>query len=487
VEGEEKPMRRRAKPAKAKVEAKLPVARKSPRNEGSRVRDLEKRLAEAMEQQAATAEILRVISRSPSDVQPVFNEVAQSAARLCQAQFCHVFRFDGALLHVAAHHGLSPEGVAALRSVYPSAPGRGSAAGRAMLSGRIEQIPDINADGDYRHSRIAAIMNYQSIVAVPMLRDGMPIGSIVAGRANTGFFPERLVALLQTFADQAVIAIENVRLFKELESRNRDLTTALEQQTATSEILRVISASPTDLQPVFDTILDRAVRLCGAAYGTLCQFDGELVHCVANYNIPPESLVILNREYPAPPTRGKASGRAILSGEVVQIPDLLGDPAYRGTAPLQARLRSILAVPLLRTGRAIGVILILRQETGPFPDQQVELLQTFADQAVIAIENVRLFKELQASNREIADKSRQLEAASRHKSEFLANMSHELRTPLNAIIGFSEVLTERMFGDLNEKQEEYLKISTPRGSTSSPSSTTSSISRRSRQAGWSWS
>src|SRR5262249_20936516 len=144
---------------------------------------------EALERQTATAEILRVISSSPTDIQPVFDSIVKSAARLCQAQFCHVLRFDGALLHLAAHHGFSPEGATALQSVYPSAPGRDSAAGRSVLSERIEQIPDINADADFRHSQIATIITAQSIVAVPMLRAGMPIGSIVAGRPNTGFFP----------------------------------------------------------------------------------------------------------------------------------------------------------------------------------------------------------------------------------------------------------------------------------------------------------
>jgi signal transduction histidine kinase len=587
---------------------------------------------EALERQTATAEILRVISRSPTDVQPVFNEVAQSAARLCQAQFCHVFRFDGALLHVAAHHALSPEGVAALQSVYPSAPVRGSAAGRSILSGRIEQIPDINADADYRHSRIAAIMNYQSIVAVPMLRDGMPIGSIVAGRSNAGFFPERLVTLLQTFADQAVIAIENVRLFRELETRNSELTETLARQVATGEVLRAISQAQTDAQPVFDIIARSARRLCGAAYGQVQLREGDLIHLATLDSAHPEGDQAIRAVYPLRVGDGSAAGQAIAAGAIVQIPDLLDDQAYAFKRAWQASgLRSLLVVPMLRDGEPIGTIGVGRIEPGPFPQAQIDLLRTFADQAVIAIENVRLFKELEARTqdltrsvgelralgevsqavsstldlvtvletivsravelsgsdqgivyefdegsktfharathrvtpehlqtvravpirlgegaigragairepvqvadiqdetqpvapqvrellvhegmrsllavplvreqrllgglvilrreqgafstggvailqtfatqsvlaiqnarlfRELADKSHQLEVASQHKSEFLANMSHELRTPLNAIIGFSEVLSEKMFGELNEKQEEYSK------------------------------
>jgi GAF domain-containing protein len=763
-------------------------------------------LTEALDQQTATAEILRVISRSPTDVQPVFDAVAQNAATLCQAQFCHVFRFDGTLLHIAAHYGLPPEGLKALQSLYPAAPGQGSAAGRSLLSRHVEQIPDINADADYRHSGAAAIMNYRSIVAVPMLRDGMPVGCIVAGRSSTGSFPERLVrllqtfadqaviaienvrlfnetkealdqqtvtadilrviassptelqpvldaiatnatlvcdaydavvflregdhvrpaahhgpititvqhttlsrgsitetaildrqpvhvhdvlateprafpltakaareggfrtvlavpllreheaigalairrrevqpftpqqiALVQTFADQAVIAIENVRLFTELQANNRALTQAhaqvsesLEQQTATAEILRVISSSPTDVQPVFDTIVERAARLCDAEVSLVARLEGDWIHVGAVYGTSVAGTDAVRRTYPMRPGAEGATARAIRDSAIAHIPDVLTDGEFTiRDAALAAGFRAVLAVPMLREGRAIGAISIGRAEAGEFSTEQVNLLRTFADQAIIAIENVRLFKELEARTqdltrsvgelralsevgqaisstldlqtvlrtivaratqlagvdagviyeydeqteifvpraterleveivetliaapvrkgegatgrlaeaqapihlsdileapaesrvretlgragyrallavplvreghliggltvfrkapgefapelidllqtfatqsglaiqnarlfRELADKSRQLEAASQHKSEFLANMSHELRTPLNAIIGFSEVLSERMFGELNEKQDEYLK------------------------------
>jgi GAF domain-containing protein len=360
---------------------------------------------EALEQQTATAEILRVISQSPTDLRPVFKEVAQSAARLCQAQFCHVFRFDGALLHVAAHHGLSPEGVAALQSVYPAAPGRGSAAGRAILSGRIEQIPDINADADYRHSRIAAIMNYQSIAAVPMLRDGMPIGSIVAGRSNTGVFPERLVTLLQTFADQAVIAIENVRLFTELQEKNRALTQAhaqvsesLEQRTATAEILRVISSSPTDVLPVFETITDSAMRLFSAWAAAVFRYEGQLISMAAARGRLPGSAeaVMAHLQVPHVPTEERPEGRTALTRTIQHVVDVDNDmswgPKYREDARARG-FRSYVAVPMLRGDVVVGVITVSRQRVGGFAPAEISLLQTFADQAVIAIENVRLFNE----------------------------------------------------------------------------------------------
>jgi signal transduction histidine kinase len=791
-------MRRGAKPGKAKVDARLSVARKSPKNAGSRVRDLEKRLAEVVDQQTATSEILQVISSSPTDVEPVFDAIVESAAKLCGASRGEILRLDGDMITIAGAYNASPEGLEAAGRFYPRPAGRDTAIGRAILERRAVQIPDVALDAEYGFSPAPA-PKYRTILAVPMLRSGVPLGGItmwrrevrpfsekqvallttfanqaviaienarlfrdltealeqqtatseilrvisqsqtnvqpvfdaivasavrllgayagmltriagdqielaaltstdhpagdtavratfpqslegeslparvIRGRApvniadaqtdprvsevarlfalargyrslvmvpllhhdeavgtiavsrrEAGGFMDDEMALLKTFADQAVIAIENVRLFKELEGRNRDLT-------ATSEILRVISSSPTDVQPVFDTIVRSAVRLCNGLFGTLLRFDGELIHQVAQHNYSPEGLEELHRIFPTRPSRALGSGRAILERTVDHIPDIEVDPESRLlTLSRAVGFRSGLSVPMLREGTPIGAIVVNRAEPGPFSDSEIELLKTFADQAVIAVENVRLFKELEArtgeltqsvekltalgevsravsstldvetvlntivsrasqlagaascsifeydpaaeqfelrathnddtefvaalraaplrkgegimgraaemrepiqipditqpgayqSNvrdtlirfgyrallavpllredqiigsltfirkapgefppevvdvlktfatqsalaiqnarlfREIADKSAQLEAASRHKSEFLANMSHELRTPLNAIIGFSEVLSEGMFGDINEKQTEYLR------------------------------
>jgi GAF domain-containing protein/HAMP domain-containing protein len=358
-------------------------------------------LTEALEQQTATSEILRVISSSPIDVQPVFDAIAQSAMRLCDAQFSAVFRFDGKLLHFVAHHGWSPEGVEALRRAFPIVPHRGSAGGRAVLSGAVAHIPDVHADPDYALGAVGDIL--RSTVAVPMVREGLAIGTINVARFEAGPFSDRQIDLLKTFADQAVIAIENVRLFTELEARNRDLTETLEQQTATSEILRVISQSPTDVQPVFDAIVRSAVRLCDGMYGSAIRFDGELMHLAAGHNYTPEVRRALEEAFPMRPDRRMMAGRAILARAVIQVEDAFDDSEYSQHVARAGNFRGMLAVPMMREGSPVGAIVVNRGHPGPFSTAQIELLKTFADQAVIAVENVRLFKELEARNRDLTE------------------------------------------------------------------------------------
>ena len=240
-------------------------------------------------------------------------------------------------------------------------------------------------------------------------------------------------------------------LERKVEDRTHDLTEALEQQTSTSEILRVISSSPSDVQPVFDIIAESAVQLCRAQFCAVLRLDGDLLNLVAHRGLSGTGLEAYRRVFPTPVSSGTVAGRSLLERAVVQIPDVYVDPDYGYKSVAQATpFRAIFGVPLLREGQPLGAIAVSRTEPGPLSEKEVEVLKTFADQAVIAIENVRLFNEIQ-------EKSLQLELANRHKSEFLSNMSHELRTPLNAIIGFSEVLLERMFGEMNEKQEDYLK------------------------------
>ncbi|HKD38659.1 MAG TPA: GAF domain-containing protein, partial [Myxococcaceae bacterium] len=245
--------------------------------EQARTRELQ----ESFDYQTATSEVLGVISRSPTDVQLVFDTIARSAARLCSALNCFVYRFDGKLIHFAASDGLEPEGEKSARSLYPLPPGRASAATRAILNGAVEEIPDVEADPDYEHKAGAMLQKYRSIVALPMLKEGCPIGAIAVTRSPVGRFPPRQIELLQTFADQAVIAIENTRLFEAEQARTRELTQSLEQQTATSEVLGVISSSPGALQPVFDTIARSAARLCSALNCFVYRFDGKLIHFAA--------------------------------------------------------------------------------------------------------------------------------------------------------------------------------------------------------------
>jgi len=237
---------------------------------------------EALEQQTATSEVLRVISSSPTNLQPVFDTIAEHATRLCHAQHGVVLRFDGKLIHLVALANASPEGEDALRRLFPTPPGRHTAASRAILTGATINIPDVQNDPDYAVAGTARTAGYRSIVAVPMLRDGQAIGTLNVHGAEVGQFTKHQVRLLETFADQAVIAIENGRLFTELEARNRELTDTLTQQTATAEILRVISSSPTDIQPVLDAVAESAARLCEASDAAICRLDGDRLRLVAH-------------------------------------------------------------------------------------------------------------------------------------------------------------------------------------------------------------
>ena len=629
-------MGRGPKPTKSKVQGKPPITRQSAKDDGASVRDLEKRLAEAEEQQSATAEILQAIAQARTDAQPVFDTIVQSAARLCHAFAAAVFLTDGRTLHEPANYGGSPEARAATRARYPRPVDMDTTVGMAVLTKAVVHVPDTEEHSVVAHVRQSGrIIGFRGCVTVPMLRENEAVGAIFVARREPGRFSDAEVTLLKTFADQAVIAIENARLFTELQTSNRDLISALDRETATSEILRVISSSPTDITPVLDAVARSSMRLCESYDAVIMLREGEELHFPVHHGPIRSRVQLAGRAI----SRGWVAGRAVLDRQPVHVHDLAAAgaefPVGQADA-VRSGYRTTLSVPLLREGEAIGVIHLRRREVRPFTDNQIALLQTFAAQAVIAIENVRLFKELQTSNQDLttaldkqtatadilrvisgshtdtqpvfqaivdsarrllrgnsahmsrviedrielaaytrtdpagdaqlrsvfpiplqptgsdrrpirervigegipynvadmetdsrvgergranararayrsqlvvpmlrgnkaigtiavtrpqpgafsddeiallrtfADQAviaienvrlfnelemanRQLEAASQHKSEFLANMSHELRTPLNAIIGFSEVLAEKMFGELNEKQEEYSK------------------------------
>jgi GAF domain-containing protein/anti-sigma regulatory factor (Ser/Thr protein kinase) len=409
-------------------------------------------LKESLEQQTATSEILGVIARSPTDLEPVFNTILANAVHLCEAQNGALFRFDGEMIHWAVGYGIAPE-VEAYFAAHPFRPSRESAVRRVALERRLVHVPDVLADPEFTAYRTEPYrqQGMRSVLALPLLKENDLIGIIVIHRKAVRPFTEKQIGLVTTFANQAVIAIENVRLFQELDARTSELARSVGELKALGEVGQAVS-STLDLQTVLSTIVGHAVQLSGTSGGVIYEYDeateGFLLR--ASYRME-EALVEALRGAPIRLGEG-ATGRAAIIRAPVQVPDTLDEREYTGARlrPMLARLgyRSVLAVPLLREQRILGALTVWRKEPGNFSPEIVNLLQTFATESALAIQNARLF-------REIEDKSRQIEAANRHKSEFLANMSHELRTPLNAIIGFSEVLGERMFGELNEKQAEY--------------------------------
>ena len=413
------------------------------------VEELRRELAEAREQQVATAEILRVVSRSPMDLQRVFADIARAAARLCD--YVAIFQVDGNVLRLVAHEAPIPGGTAGPLTMPLT---RGTVAGRAVLDRRRVQVADLQTEiEEYPEgSAIARRLGHHTTLAVPLIHAGVAIGVINNNRVEARQFSDKQIALLEAFADQAVIAIENARLFEAEQARTRELSLSLERQIATSEILRVISSTPTNVQPVFDAIVRRASSLCGGEHAIVTRYDGMLLHLAAQHNPRPGAAEETAKLYPqAPRPTGSISGRAVLDCTVVHFPDIEAETMEPGMRDAYRRmeLRAVLCVPMIHEGQPIGVIAVSRGAAGPFTDSQIDLLKTFASQAVIAIENARLFEE-------IAQKSRELEVASQHKSQFVANMSHELRTPLAAILGYAELMQEGFYEPQGPKSTDAL-------------------------------
>jgi class 3 adenylate cyclase len=361
---------------------------------------LTRELREAREQQAATADVLKIIGQSTFELQPVFDAIVQTASRLCNAETAVMFMFRDENLHLIATGNASSAFVQHALE-HPIPPGRGSITGRTFLEANTVHLPDCLADPEYKLFDFQAIGSHRTMLGVPLLREGAPIGVISLWRTVVLPFTDIEIDLVKTFANQAVIAIENGRLFDEVQARTRELTESLQQQTATADVLKVISRSAFDLPTVLRTLVESAARLCDADKANIIRQKGTALHMTETCGFSRE-FIEAARDLPIEPASGTAAGRALLEGQVVHIPDVEADPDYTFAAKTLGDYRTILAVPMLREGDTIGVLVLTRPDVRPFTDRQIETASTFADQAAIAIENVRLFDEVQERTRELA-------------------------------------------------------------------------------------
>jgi two-component system, NtrC family, sensor kinase len=406
-------------------------------------------LAESLEQQTAISDVLRVISSSPGDVAPVFACVAQHAARICEAEIADILTVENDTLRYAAKFG---EFGRMLRG--ETAPlNRDSVMGRSIMDKRPVHVADLQgADHDFALGREFALRHgHRTTLAVPLIRDNRALGTILIRRAEVRPFEDKHIALLKTFADQAAIAIENARLLNELRQRTDDLSESLQQQTATAEVLKVISRSTFDLPAVLQTLVESAAKLCDAEKATITRQKDGVLFRGESYGFSKEFMDYV-RNVPVVPDRGSATARALLEGKVVHIPDVREDPDYTfNEAQRLGDFRTIIGVPMLREGQAIGVIVMTRSEVRPFTDKQIALATTFADQAAIAIENVRLFDSVEARTRELTQSLEELRTAQNRlvQTEKLASLgqltagiAHEIKNPLNFVNNFSALSVE---------------------------------------------
>jgi GAF domain-containing protein len=403
---------------------------------------------EALERQTATADILKVIASSPSDVQPVFAAIAERARTLLVGFSSTVYRFIEGQVQLEAFTPTTPEADEILTSTFPMPISR-FAPFEIVQAGEVAQIPDTETlTGEILD--IARARGFRSLLFAPLMNQGATIGLIAVTRPATGTFASHHVQLLKTFADQAVIAIENARLFNEVQARTNDLTESLQQQTATADVLKVISRSTFDLQTVLETLITSAVELSGGNRGSIFLRDGDLFPLKAASSTTPEFLQYWAVN-PAKAGRGSATARVIASGKVEIIPDVLDDPEMEMPPGSLVRIRGTLGVPMLRDNKVEGVLVLTRPEPGPFSKSQIDLVQTFADQAVIAVENVRLFDEAQARTRELAKSLDDLRTAQDRliQTEKLASLgqltagiAHEIKNPLNFVNNFAALSAE---------------------------------------------
>ena len=407
-------------------------------------------LRESLQQQTATADVLKVISRSTFDLQAVLETLTQSAARLCDAEMAAIARQKESAFYYATSYGFPTDYLEFVKSV-PHPVGRGSVIGRTLIESKAVQISDVLADPEYAYLESQKKGGFRTLLGVPLLRGGSPIGVLLLGRSSVQPFTQKQIDLVTTFADQAVIAIENVRLFDEVQARTHDLSESLQQQTATADVLKVISRSTFDLQTVLDTLVESAARLCEAESAAIHRPVGDAYPFIASHGYS-EKYAEYMRTHPIKPSLGSVLGRAVLQGQIVHVADVEADPDYALTEARKiGGFRTVLGVPLMREGTPIGIIMLTRSKMRPFTDKQIELVTTFADQAAIAIENVRLFESVEARTRELAKSLKDLRTAQDRlvQTEKLASLgqltagiAHEIKNPLNFVNNFSAISVE---------------------------------------------
>ena len=418
-------------------------------------------LQESLEYQTATSDVLKVISRSTFDLQPVLDTVLATAARLCNADIAGLMRRDGEVYRMAAGYALPPEYDSFL-SNRPHLPGQDTITGRTALEGRVVHIADRAADPGFALPESTSLGKIRTALGVPLLREGEPIGVVWLARQRVEPFSERQIELVSTFADQSVIAIENARILNELRQRTHDLQESLEYQTATSDVLKVISRSGAELEPALETLVETAVRICNADKGVIVQQRADVLHTAASFGFTPEFKDVVTR-YQPPPGRGNISGRALVDRRIVHVEDVAKDPEYTWTEGHQRlELHTGLAVPLLREDAVIGVINLWRSRVEPFTEKQIALVTTFADQAVIAIENARLLNDLQQRTHDLQE-SLEYQTATSDVLKVISRSAGELRPVLQTLTETAARLCEAEMAGITRRDGEVYRIATGYG------------------------
>jgi len=413
-------------------------------------------LTESLQQQTATADVLKVISRSAFDLQPVFDTMAENAVRLCEAERAVIFQFDGELLRAVASHNVGPELWQFVKR-NPIAPGRQSISARAALYRRTIHVPDVQSDPEYAYA-VRDVDLIRATVSVPMLRDDQLVGTITIYKLEAKLFTDKQITLVETFAEQAVIAIENARLFDEVQAKTRDLEESLQFQTAASDVLKVISSSPDKLQPVLDAIVETSRELCGSDGATIFLLLDERFHLTAVSGALPSHLEFMRANPVKVGQPGSVLTRILREKRSLHIPNVMDEPELREGSAGVGGPRALLAAPLMRDGDVIGIIILRQSHLKPFTPRQIQAIETFADQAVIAISNVNLFNEVQQRTRELAASLDDLRTAQDRlvQTEKLASLgqltagiAHEIKNPLNFVNNFS-ALSAELVGEMND-------------------------------------